>query len=130
MTILGKAAIEAAQALSEKFGIATFDLQGKVNTLPQTRPLDTSINVGSGSTGLTSSALNDLLSKLTPQKPTVQVEERFDPVNLRIFTTPTTSSFGPGEFAIPSQPGFSLTPYIPLIAIGLGGIILISLLKS
>ena len=33
-TVIGDAALKAAQALSEKFGIATFDLKGKVNTIP------------------------------------------------------------------------------------------------
>ena len=44
---LGQAAIEAAQKLSEKFGIPTFDLKGAISTVPKTRSISP-INVGTG----------------------------------------------------------------------------------
>lgn len=45
---LGEATKAAQQALSEKYGIPTFDKAGNISTVPQTRPIDHSINVGTG----------------------------------------------------------------------------------
>jgi len=45
---LGAKAIAAAQALSEKFGIVTFDVEGNIATVPETRDIDPTIFVGTG----------------------------------------------------------------------------------
>ena len=45
---LGAKTIAAQQRLSEQFGIPTFDVEGNISTLPQTRAIDNSINVGTG----------------------------------------------------------------------------------
>lgn len=55
----------AQQALSEKYGIPTFDTKGFISTVPTTRPLDTSINVGTGA--LTANAYNQSLTYLIQQ---------------------------------------------------------------
>lgn len=55
----------AQQALSEKYGIPTFDPQGFISTVPTTRPIDTSINVGTGA--LTQSAFSESVRILTEQ---------------------------------------------------------------
>lgn len=64
-TGLGDATKRAQQALSEKYGIPTFDIEGKISTVPQTRPIDTSINVGTGA--LTESAFRQSLTALMQQ---------------------------------------------------------------
>ena len=45
---LGQKTIDAAKALAEKWGIVTFDVLGNIATIPETRAIDTSINVGTG----------------------------------------------------------------------------------
>lgn len=45
---IGEATRKAQQALSEKYGIPTFDTQGFISTIPTTRPIDVNINVGTG----------------------------------------------------------------------------------
>lgn len=77
--VLGDAAIKAAQALSEKFGIPTFNLYGGIQTIPQTRPSDPTINVGSGSTGLNIQSFNALISALSPQQALVPTRPVFSP---------------------------------------------------
>ena len=134
MATLGQAAIDAAQALSEKFGIATFDLQGKVNTIPITRPYDTSINIGTGSTGLTSKALNDFLAKLSPQKATVPTRPVYSP-QTGYTIQPTTSKLTEQEVDLSSrniQPSFSTTiqQYLPYIVIGGIGLAALTLLRK
>ena len=131
-TVIGDAALKAAQALSEKFGIATFDLKGKVNTIPLTRPYDTRINIGTGSTGLTSKSLNEYLAKLSPPKalvPTRTVVTTDGFVNQQ----PLDSKLVEGEFPIENRnvsPSFSTTiqqyiPYIVLGGIALAGLTLL-----
>lgn len=131
-TSLSEAAIRAAQALSEKFGIATFDLQGKVNTIPLTRPLDTRINVGVGSTGLTSQALNNYLKSiqpptaLVPTPPTIVIrppstadpEKNIEPEN------PNDKSF------IPTNLSDNIQKYLPAIIIGTIAIVGLKVIKS
>ena len=64
MVTLSEATIKAQQALSEKFGIPTFNLTGGISTVPVTRTLST-INVGTGMfTGETTSSLNQKLGSL------------------------------------------------------------------
>ena len=131
-TVIGDAALKAAQALSEKFGIATFDLKGKVNTIPLTRPYDTRINIGTGSTGLTSQSLNEYLAKLSPPKalvPTRTIVTTDGFVNQQ----PLDSKLVEGEFPIENRnvsPSFSTTiqqyiPYIVLGGIALAGLTLL-----
>ena len=123
----------AQQALSEKYGIATFDLQGKVSTIPLTRPLNTSINVGTGSTGLTSKALNEFLAKLAPQKALVPTQ----PVIIsggQIIDIPKDSKLVQGEVPLEKRdiaPSISSTiqQYTPYIILGGLGLIALTLLK-
>lgn len=39
---------EAQKALSEKYGVATFDTKGNISTVPTTRPLNPNVDVGTG----------------------------------------------------------------------------------
>lgn len=121
--VLGKAAIEAAQALSEKFGIATFDLSGKVNTIPLTKPYNQTINIGTGSTGLTSSALNKELAKLTSLVQTKKVI--YDP-----FVNSPKDIFTPA----PEQDKTSgivsqIQPYSGYLVLGAAALLALTLLK-
>jgi hypothetical protein len=45
---LAQSTKDAQQALSEKYGIPTFDTKGNISTVPQKREIDSSINVGTG----------------------------------------------------------------------------------
>ena len=65
---LGEATKKAQQALSEKYGISTFDVKGDISTVPTTRPIDTSIDVGTGR--LTRSSYTDSVAILTQQAQT------------------------------------------------------------
>lgn len=133
---IGAATLKAQQALSEKLGIPTFNLQGQVNTLPQTRPLDTRINVGTGSSGLMSNTFNDLISRFTPQSFTVQSREVFTPGLGGLTVQPVSSTLAPGEIVVPSTPtgssfidsarkGFSdLTKSIGPIGLLIGAVVL------
>ena len=102
---LPKSVVAAQQSLSEKFGIPTFDIQGRVSTIPRTVPLNPMINVGVGATGLSINSLNELLSRLTPPKPTVPTQEVFSPGLGIITLQPVGSGLTPGEFVVPSAPG-------------------------
>lgn len=62
---LGAATIAAQQALAEKYGIVTFDVEGNISAIPQTRSIDTSINVGTGR--FTESAFTKSLEVLAPK---------------------------------------------------------------
>lgn len=62
---LGEATKKAQQALSEKYGITTFDVKGDISTVPVTRTIDTTINVGTGR--LTRSSYNDSTALLVQQ---------------------------------------------------------------
>ena len=132
-TVISDAALKAAQALSEKFGIATFDLKGKVNTIPLTRPYDTRINIGTGSTGLTSKSLNEYLAKLSPPKalvPTKTVVTTDGFINQQ----PLDSKLVKGEFPLDERnvsPSFSTTlqQYTPYIILGGLGLLALTLLK-
>ena len=131
---LGDPAIKAAQALSEKFGIATFDLKGKVNTIPLTRPYDPRINIGTGSTGLTSQSLNEYLAKLSPPKalvPTKTVVTTDGFVNQQ----PLDSKLVQGEYVLEERnisPSFSTTiqQYTPYIILGGIALLAITLIKK
>ncbi len=135
MATLGQNAIKAAQALSEKFGIATFDLSGKVNTIPLTRPLDTRINVGTGSTGLTSKSLNEYLAKLSPQKALVPTQDVFSSTNNIYFTAPKDAKLIEGEIPLGDRntsPSFMTTiqQYTPYIILGGLSLLALTLLKK
>ena len=65
---LGPATIRAQQALSEKFGIPTFNLSGGLSTVPTSRPVSM-INVGTGqffseTTATLTTKLNNAISTL------------------------------------------------------------------
>lgn len=60
---LSDATRRAQQELSEKFGIPTFDVTGLISTVPQTRALDPTIDVGTGI--LTPESFSDSLRALT-----------------------------------------------------------------
>ena len=60
---LSDATRRAQQELSEKFGIPTFDVTGLISTVPKTRAIDPSIDVGTGI--LTPEAFSDSLRALT-----------------------------------------------------------------
>ena len=95
--------ISMQQSLSEKFGIPTFDMSGKVSTIPRTRPLNTSISVGVGSTGLEQNAFNDLLKRFTPAGFTVPKEEVFIPGIGGNIQQPVGAKPAPGELKLPSS---------------------------
>lgn len=132
--VLGDAAIKAAQALSEKFGIPTFNLYGGLQTVPQTRPSDPNINVGTGSTGLSLSAFNTLVSALSPQKPLIETRTVYSPTS-GITIQPTNAPLIEGEVPFDQQStpeSFSntLQKYQgPLILAGLGIAALVVLSK-
>ena len=102
---LPRSVVAAQQALSEKFGIPTFDIQGKVSTIPRTVPLNTMINVGVGSTGLQQNVFNDLLARFSPSKPLVPVQEVFTPGLGFSNFQPVGAAPAPGEMILPSAPG-------------------------
>ena len=131
--ILSKAVVEAQQALSEKFGIATFNLQGNVSTLPKTRPLDQNINIGVGSFGGTSQALNAFLAKFTPSVSSVPLVTVSSPTS-GITQQPSNSVFLPQEVVLPNPPPgpsiFSqIQPYSGFIVLGVVSLIALALLK-
>ena len=130
--VLSKAAIEMQQALSEKFGIPTFNLQGQISTIPQTRPLNTSINVNTGATGLTVNAFNELLKKFTPTSfPTPPIIV-YSP-RTGITEQPPTTKLEPGEQILGLGTTTSLfsniAPYTGYIVLGVAALIGLSLLK-
>lgn len=134
MVEISEAVRQAQQALSEKFGIATFDLSGKVSTIPQTRPLDVGINVGSGSTGLTSQALNEFLAKLSPQEATIPTVKVFSP-QTGFTTQPVDSKLTEQEVILSDRnimPSFATTlqQYTPYIILGGLTLLAITLLKN
>ena len=63
---LGEKTLAAQKALAEKYGIVTFDVKGNISQVPTTRPIDTTINVGTGI--LTNSSYNDSLAVLIQQE--------------------------------------------------------------
>lgn len=64
---LGAATIAAQQKLSNQYGIPTFNVSGGLSTVPKTIPYNPNINVGTGSTGLSLSAFQSVVSALSPQ---------------------------------------------------------------
>ena len=125
----------AQQALSEKYGIATFDIKGNVSSIPLTRPLNTSINVGTGSTGLTSQVLNQFLAKLSPQTATVPTMPIILRDNKTIIDTPKDSKLVAGETPLQDRnimPSLSATiqQYTPYIILGGLGLLALTLLKK
>lgn len=134
MVTLSAATIAAQQALSEKYGVATFNLQGQVNTIPITRPYNTSINIGSGSTGLTSKALNEFLAKLSPVKATVPTQTVISGQGFT-YESPISSKLIEGETALPDRnimSSFSTTlqQYTPWIILGGLGLAALTLLRK
>lgn len=130
---LSAATIKAQQALSEKFGIATFTTTGAVSTIPQTRPLDVSINVGSGSTGLSSNVLNQFLAKISPQQATVPTQTVVTGQGFQ-YQSPVSSPLVQGETILEQrniQPSFMTTiqQYTPYIILGGLGLLALTLLK-
>ena len=125
--------IAAQQALSEKYGIATFDLQGKVNTIPLTRSFS-GINFGTGSSGLTSQGLIEYLKKLVPPKATVPTMPIILRDNKTIIDTPKDSKLVTGETPLQNReiiPSFSsnIQQYTPYIILGGLGLLALTLLK-
>lgn len=130
---MSKGLIEMQQALSEKFGIPTFDLKGQVSTIPKTRPLNTDINVNTGATGLSVSAFNQLLQKFTPTKATVSTHTVYSP-QTGYTTQPVTSVLTPSEVVIPeSNTGSSIfsniAPYSGYLVLGAVALLALTLLK-
>ena len=64
---LGAKFIEQQQKLSNLKGIPTFNVLGGLSTVPKTIPYNPNINVGTGSTGLSISAFQSVVSALSPQ---------------------------------------------------------------
>ena len=133
MTILHPSVIAAQQALSEKYGIATFNLQGQVNTIPITRPYNTAINIGTGSSGLTSKALNEFLAKLSPVKATVPTQNVVTGSGF-VYESPKDSKLVQGETILQDRnitSSFSSTiqQYTPYIILGGLGLLALTLLK-
>lgn len=62
---IGEATRKAQQALSEKYGIPTFDTKGFISTVPTTRPIDPTINVGTGA--FTDTAFQKSITSLIQQ---------------------------------------------------------------
>lgn len=63
---LGEKTLAAQKALAEKYGITTFDVKGNISQVPTTRPIDPTINVGTGI--LTNSSYNDSIKILVQQE--------------------------------------------------------------
>ena len=134
MTTLSAAVIKMQQQLSEKFGIPTFDLKGKVSTIPLTRPLNTDINVNTGSTGLSIKAFNDLLKKFTPTEAVI-------PTSIVVtsdgfaYPSPTSSPLVEGEVRLEERnisQSLSTTfqQYSPYIILGGLALVVLTLLKK
>ena len=128
--VLSKAVIEAQQALSEKFGIPTFGLRGELSTIPQSRPLNESINVNTGASGLSVSAFNDLIRRFSPPKPLVPLEERFTP-QAGFFEAPKGTPLEPGEVILPTGPTIfsSIAPYSGYLVLGAVALLALGLVK-
>ena len=120
------------QALSEKFGIPTFDLKGQVSTIPQTRPLNESINVNTGASGLSVSAFNELLKKFTPTSFTTPTQEVYSP-QTGFTTQPISSILTPNERVISSGESTgifsSIAPYSGYLVLGAVGLLALTLLQ-
>jgi PPE-repeat protein len=135
-TFISTALQRAQQALSEKYGIPTFDIKGNLSTIPQTRPL-TDINVGLGAyakQGITLEQFNNALRAITPQKATVPTTPTVISGGA-IVDIPNTSKLVEGETPLGSRtipPNWQeqIKPYIPWIVIGGIGLISLKLLKG
>ena len=126
----------AQQALSEKYGIPTFNVKGFLSTVPQTRPVS-DINVNSGIYGKQGASLADFqnfVKSLAPQKALVPTS----PVVLKngaIIDIPLTSKLVEGEIPLTSReipPSFSsqIQKYIPYIVLAGVGIAALTVLKK
>ena len=122
----------AQQALSEKYGIPTFDVKGYLSTVPQTRPAS-GINVNQGIygklTGSTVEQFQAFVKSLSPQKALVPTS----PVVLNngaVIDIPNNSKLVQGETPLTSReiiPSLSSSiqkyiPYIILAAVGIGAL--------
>ena len=125
----------AQQALSEKYGIPTFDVKGYLSTVPQTRPAS-GINVNQGIygklTGSTVEQFQAFVKTLSPQKATVPTS----PVVLNngaIIDIPNNSKLVQGETPLTSReipPSFSTSiqkylPYIVIAGVGIGALMVL-----
>ena len=127
----------AQQALSEKYGIPTFDVKGFLSTVPQTRPAS-GINVNQGIygklTGSTVEQFQEFIKTLSPQKALIPTS----PVVLRggaIIDIPNTSKLVEGETPLTSReipPSFStsIQKYVPYIILAVAGIGVLTVLKK
>ena len=134
MATLSAAVIKMQQALSEKFGIPTFDLTGIVSTIPLTRPLNTGINVNTGSTGLTVNAFNNLLKKFTPTTALIPTKEVITSSGF-VYTSPKDSPLVQGEVElkdrnITSSIATTFQQYSPYIILGGLALVVLTLLKK
>ena len=128
--------IKAQQALSEKYGIPTFNLKGLLSTIPQTRPVS-GINVNTGAygklTGASVDDFNNFIKSLSPQKALVPTS----PVVLKtgaIIDIPINSKLVEGETPLGSReipPSFStsIQKYIPYIVLAGVGILALTVIK-
>ena len=125
----------AQQALSEKYGIPTFDKKGFLSTVPQTRSAS-GINVNQGIygklTGSTVEQFQDFVKTLSPPKALVPTS----PIVLRggqIIDIPLTSKLVEGETPLSSReipPSFSTSiqkylPYIVIAGVGIGALMVL-----
>ena len=127
----------AQQALSEKYGIPTFDVKGYLSTVPQTRPAS-GINVNQGIygklTGSTVEQFQAFVKTLSPQKALVPTS----PVVLNngaIIDIPNNSKLVQGETPLTSReipPSFSssIQKYVPYIILAVVGIGALTVLKK
>lgn len=134
MAQISAAVRKMQQDLSEKFGIATFDLKGKVNTIPLTRPYNTGINIGTGSSGLTSQALNQVLAKLSPAKALVPTQNIITSGGF-VYESPISSKLVQGETIlenrnIPQSISATFQQYSPFIILGGIALLAITLIKK
>ena len=127
----------AQQALSEKYGIPTFDVKGYLSTVPQTRPAS-GINVNQGIygklTGSTVEQFQAFVKTLSPQTALVPTS----PVVLgggTVIDIPLTSKLVEGETPLTSReipPSFSssIQKYIPYIVLAGVGIAALTVIKK
>ena len=132
LTGVSEALRKAQQALSEKYGIPTFDVKGNLSTIPQTRPA-TGINVGTGRYGTSVADFNNFIKSITPAQATVKTT----PVVISggtVLDIPVTSKLTEGEIPLSSRdiaPSFSTTikKYLPYIILAGAGIAALMVFK-
>lgn len=133
MVQISEAVRKLQQALSEKYGIPTFDLKGNISTVPQTRPAS-GINVGTGKYGTSVDDFNKFIKSITPPKALVPT----GPVVLgggTIIDVPTNAPLVEGETPLSSREiqksfGTTIQQYIPYIVLAGVGIAALLVLKK